>query len=152
MLQVNKITKNDVFLTIIHKMIPKNDPCDTPLGSLKFWKLVKMLAKALNYCAQPIKWDETSFNTPFSTKMSKKPMLSWFSNTNVWGNMAKTRYLVPWYVAQTFWTSNSIFLASPYSFDKNIRSCFYRISNVSSDVATIGCVSDPFAIFKKRMQ
>ena len=31
-----------------------------------------MLAKALNLCAQPMKWDETSFNTPFGTKMCKK--------------------------------------------------------------------------------
>ena len=33
-----------------------------------------MLAKALNLCAQPMKWDETSFNTPFGTKMCKKPI------------------------------------------------------------------------------
>ena len=31
-----------------------------------------MLAKALDFCAQPMKWDETSFDTLFDIKMCKK--------------------------------------------------------------------------------
>ena len=97
------------FFTIFDKSTPQYDPRDTPLGSLKFWKLVQMLANALYLCAQSMKWDETSFNTPFGTKMCKKPIFSRFSHTNVWSNRAKTRYLVPRYVAQGFWTWNSTF-------------------------------------------
>ena len=55
-----------------------------------------------------MKWDETLFNTPFGTKLCKKPIFSRFSHTNVWGNRAKTRYPLPWYVAQGFWTWNCI--------------------------------------------
>ena len=50
------------FFTILDKFTPQYDPCDTTLGSLKFWKIVKTFEKALDFCAQPMKWDETSFN------------------------------------------------------------------------------------------
>ena len=129
MLKVDEITKK--FLTIFDKIPPQYDPRDTLLGSLKFWKLVQMLANALYLCAQSMKWDETSFNTSFGTKMCKKTIFSWFSYTNVWGNMAKTRYLLPWYVAQGFWTWIA-YLASPYhpkALKKNLRYYFYRILN-----------------------
>ena len=119
MLKVHEITKNDVFLRFLTKLPPQYDPRDTPLGSLKFWKLVQMLANALYLCAQSMKWDETSFNTPFGTKMCKKPIFSRFSHANVWSNRAKTRYLVPRYVAQGFWTWNCICsIPLPSSFEK----------------------------------
>ena len=59
------------FLTIFDKIISQHDPRDTPLGSLEFQKLVNMLEKALDFWAQPVKWDETSFNTLFGTKCTK---------------------------------------------------------------------------------
>ena len=37
--------------------------------TLEFLSLARMLVKALDFCAQSIKWDETSFNTTFDTKM-----------------------------------------------------------------------------------
>ena len=80
-----------------------------------------MLAKAVDFCAQPMKLDEISFNTPFGTKVYKKLIFSWFSNTNViYGAIGQQRvtapphYPVPRYVTQGFWLEIA-YLASPYT-------------------------------------
>ena len=46
------------FFINLDKITLQHDPRDTPLGCLKFWKLVKMLANALDLCAQPMRVDK----------------------------------------------------------------------------------------------